>query len=43
MDIDMDIDMDMDILRSDDENDYGHYDSDYGLGYEDECYECLDL
>ena len=38
---DMDIDPDMD-LRSVDENDYGYYDE-YDLGYEDECYECLDI
>ena len=40
MDIDIDIDIDAD-MRSVDENDYGYYD--YGLGYEDECYECLDI
>lgn len=38
----MDIDPDLD-LRSVDEGDYYYDDDYYGLGYEDECYECLDI
>lgn len=39
---DMEIDPDID-LRSDDGSDYYYNDEYYGLGYEDEFYECLDI